>query len=542
MRISLFFATMLFFLNTPTQSTIATSKAHSIKEGYLLVRYKPNVGISTLQAKRIHAKARAIVVKTFKYPSGLQLVKLKAGVSISEARSIYQKDPSILYAEPNYVLRTAFIPDDTYFEQQWGLHNEGKAGALADVDINAVEAWDIERGNKQVVIAIVDTGIDYTHQELAGNIWFNTGEISGNGIDDDNNGYIDDVHGINSIAKTGDPMDDSEHGTHIAGIIAGRGNNTLGISGVMQNASLLACKFLDFNGEGDTDTAIACLEYLVDLATRKENPINIVACNNSWSGGPFSRALYDAVKEIRDAGILFIAAASNDRSNNDAIPTFPANFDLSNVISVAAIDDKDGLAVFSNYGRYSVHVAAPGVKILSTFPQNRYGILSGTSMAAPFVTGLAGLIKSAQPVLTWAQVRNLIIAGGQRTALLHGKLISERRIRAWDVTGEGSLSCQEQKVSSRLTPKNANTTMRLGQSLPITMFSISCEQPKHTSTISIFSKDAARISALTLVDSGTKGDAVANDGVFTGYFVPHKTGTFQIQFSKSDMLTVRVHR
>lgn len=540
MRISLFFATMLLFLNMPAEKSFAAS-LHPIREGYLLVRYKANIDITTTQAKSIHIKAKAKVIKTFNHPSGLQLVKLDAGVSLSQARNLYQKDPRILYAEPNYLLHTAVVPDDNSFGQQWGLNNEGQTGGIFDADINAVQAWNIEKGSRQVVLAVVDTGIDYTHPDLVDNMWFNPGEIAGNGVDDDNNGYIDDIHGTNTITKTGDPMDDSEHGTHVAGIIAARGNNTLGISGVMQQASLLGCKFLDINGEGDTDTAIACLEYLVDLKTRKENPVNIVACNNSWSGGPFSRSLYDAIEETRNAGILFMAAASNDRRNNDLISTFPANFALSNVISVAATDDKDALAVFSNYGRYSVHVAAPGVRILSTFPQNRYGLLSGTSMATPFVTGLAGLIKSAHPTLTWMQIRNLITAGGQRTNALHGNLISERRIRAWDITGEGSLSCQDQKVSSRLTPKNANPVMRLGQSMPVTMLSINCDMPNHSNTLNILFNDA-RISSLTLVDSGTKGDAVANDGVFTGNFIPSKTGTFQIQFPKSDMLTVRVQR
>ncbi len=539
MRISLFFIAILIFFIATSQIVIA-AKPHPIREGYLLVRYKENSTVKT-QIEAVHTRAKTKVIKTFKYPSGLQLVKLESGVPATHALSVYKNDAHILYAEPNYLLRAAVIPDDTFFGQQWGLNNVGQTGGLVDADINAVEAWELGTGNQQTVLAVVDTGVDYTHQDLEDNRWFNPGEIPGNGIDDDHNGYIDDIHGINSITGTGDPMDDSEHGTHVAGIIAAKGNNELGVSGVMQRAAILGCKFLDINGEGDTGTAIACIEYLVDLATRKDNPVHIVASNNSWSGGPFSRALYDAIKELRSAGILFMAAASNEGKNNDITATYPANFDLSNIISVAATDHKDDLAIFSNYGRYSVHVAAPGVKILSTFPQNRYGILSGTSMAVPFVTGLAGLIKSANPTLTWMQIRNLIISGGQWTNGLQGNLISERRIRAWDFTGEGSLSCKDQRTSSRLTPKNANPTMRLGQSLPITMLSINCDMPYHSNTLSIRSSDA-HSSALTLVDNGTKGDVVADDGVFTGYFIPSKTGTFQIQFSKLDILTIRVQR
>ncbi len=540
MRISLFFATMLLFFTTTIQGAPLV-KTHLAREGYLLVRYKANIDMTTALAQTIHTKAKTKVIRTYKYPAGLQLVKLEANASALQAQRIYQNDDRILYAEPNYILRAAVIPDDTYFGQQWALNNTGQTGGLIDADINAVEAWNLEKGNQQVVLAIVDTGIDYNHPELKDNMWINPGEIADNGIDDDRNGYIDDVHGVNIITNTGDPMDDSEHGTHVAGIIGAKGSNALGVSGVMQNVSLLGCKFLDVKGEGDTGTAIACLEYLVDLATRKNNPVKIVASNNSWSGGPFSRALYDAILDMRNAGILFMAAASNDRTNNDLVLIFPANFDLSNIISVAATDENDNLATFSNYGRYSVHVAAPGVKILSTFPQNRYGVLSGTSMAAPFVTGLAGLIKSANPALTWMQIKNLIISGGQRINGLQGSIISERRLRAWDVTGEGSLSCQNQRVATKTTPKSANPVMRLGQSLPITMLSINCDVPYHSNTLSIRSAQA-RISSLTLVDSGTKGDAIADDGVFTGYFIPSKTGTFQIKFPNLEVLTIQVQR
>lgn len=504
------------------------------RDGYLLVRHKSNITSSS--ANSVHIRAQGKVVKQFDYPSGLKLVKVNSGVSSAASLAIYQKDPNILYAEPVYIVHTAKIPNDSFFGQQWGLNNLGQLGGSNDADINAAETWDITTGKSSVVIGIIDTGVDYNHPDLVNNIWVNQNEIEGNYKDDDENGYVDDIHGINVVDGTGDPMDDNYHGTHVAGIIAAEGNNGLGVSGVMPHGTVAACKFLDVDGNGDTAGAIECLNYYRALSKRALNPVNMVATNNSWAGGPYSQSLYDAIKDSQDAGMLFVAAASNETDNNDITETYPANFQLSNVISVAATDHNDKLAFFSNYGKYSVHVTAPGLKILSTFPKGKYDILSGTSMAAPFVSGLAGLIKSFDPSADWIQIKNLIIAGGQFSNGAYGKTISGRRIRAIDVTGEGSLSCKEQRVLSRLLPKVAMMSIKLGQSIPVSMLSINCD----SSTRKKSSTQGIKAAGITLKDDGTGSDDVANDGVFNGSYKPTMKGTFKIQFTSSDTMTLQV--
>ena len=528
------YQTIVIFLLNFLMITSVFAAAPQVREGYLLVRHK--VGITSSSANSVHIRAQAKVIRRFDFPAGLELVKINTGASSTASLTIYQKDPNILYAEPNYIVHAAKISNDTFFGQQWGLNNLGQLGGTNDADVNAVEAWDVTTGKSDVVIGTIDTGIDYNHPDLLNNVWVNQNEIAGNHKDDDGNGYVDDIHGINVVDGTGDPMDDNGHGTHVAGIIAAEGNNALGVSGVMPNGTVAACKFLDADGGGDTADAIECLNYYRALSKRELNPVNIVATNNSWAGGAYSQALYDAIKGSQEAGVLFITAASNETSDNDVIETYPANFRLSNVISVAATDHNDKLAFFSNYGKFSVHVAAPGFKILSTIPNGKYDILSGTSMAAPFVSGLAGLIKSFNPSADWIQIKNLIIAGGQFSNGAYGKTISGRRIRAIDVTGEGSLSCKGQTVMSRLLPKSATVSIKLGQSIRVSMLSINCD----SSTRKISSTQGIKAAGITLKDDGVGLDDVANDGVFNGSYTPSSKGNFKVQFSSSDSMMLQV--
>ncbi|HXW60571.1 MAG TPA: S8 family serine peptidase, partial [Myxococcota bacterium] len=234
----------------------------------------------------------------------------------------------------------AEIPNDPLFDRQWGLNNSS-----TNFDIDAPEAWGLEKGTKDIAIVVIDTGIDYTHPELAPNMWVNPGEIPGNGIDDDNNGYIDDVHGVNVITGSGDPMDDSGHGTAIAGVIGAEGNNGIGIAGVMQKVSLIACKFLDKNGAGTAANAVKCLDYAADLATRNIG-VTIVATNNAWGGGSKNEALLLAIKRQKDLGILFVVAAGASASNLDINPTFPAAYGLENMLVVASANAQGALAPF----------------------------------------------------------------------------------------------------------------------------------------------------------------------------------------------------
>ena len=354
---------------------------------------------------------------------GQKLIEIADGSSSEAAIQQLSAASGVEYAEPNYIYNMASTtPNDPSFSSLWGLHNTGLSGGTADIDMNAPEAWDITTGDSAVVVGVIDTGVDYTHSDLDDNAWINLAEIPGNGIDDDSNGYIDDVHGINAITGSGDPMEDHYHGTHVAGTIGAEGNNSVGVVGVNWNVQIAGCKFLDSGGSGSSSDAIDCLDYFVALKTAG---VNLIATNNSWGGGGFSQSLKDAISAQEAAGILFIASAGNDGVDNDADPHYPSNYVNSNIISVAAIDDDGNLASFSEWGLNSVDVAAPGVSITSTFPGGSYGTISGTSMATPHVAGLAALIKANDPSADWMDIKNLILASGQPNPALEGLILSE---------------------------------------------------------------------------------------------------------------------
>jgi len=295
-------------------------------------------------------------------------VKLPDGKSVGEAiaENWGARDRRILVVEPNYRVRAARIPNDPRFPQLWGMHNTGQTGGTEDADIDAPEAWDVATGvpeTSDVIVGIIDTGIDYLHPDLAANMWVNPGEIPGNGIDDDGNGYKDDVYGYDFFQEDGDPSDAYGHGTHCAGTIAGVGDNGLGVAGVNWRCKVMAIRFLDASGYGNTGDAIESVIYGVN------NGVKILS--NSWGGGGYSEALESAITYARDNGVLFVAAAGNWGMNTDSEPFYPASYEVSNVISVAATDHKDMLASFSSYSDESVDVGAPGVSILSSVPQYR---------------------------------------------------------------------------------------------------------------------------------------------------------------------------
>ena len=328
----------------------------------------------------------------------LRRVDLAPGVSLGSIVDLYQKDPQVLYAEPDYEVRLALTPSDARFDEQWALHNEAQTGGIVDADIDAPEAWDVITGTGATIVAVIDTGVDYRHPDLAANIWVNVDEIPGDGIDNDNNGYVDDVHGYDFFNEDGDPLDDHNHGTHVAGTIGAVGNDGIGIAGVNWNTQIMALKFLGADGSGTTSDAIEALRYAVD------NGAHI--SNNSWGGDPYSQALYDAIRDARDANHIFVAASGNGDwigfgIDNDAQPFYPASFDLDNVVAVAATDDRDAKAIFANYGLTSVDIAAPGVDILSTTINGTYGLSSGTSMATPHVAGALSLVRDLDPTQSY---------------------------------------------------------------------------------------------------------------------------------------------
>ncbi|MFO0897057.1 MAG: S8 family serine peptidase [Pirellulales bacterium] len=348
---------------------------------------------------------------------------------LAQVLDVWRQAPGVRYAEPDYSLQLLdTIPNDPRFNELYGLNNTGQTGGTPGADIDAPQAWDITTGSGDVVIASIDTGIDYRHEDLAANIWVNPGEIAGDGIDNDGNGYIDDIHGIDTANGDSDPFDDNGHGTHTAGTMAAEGNNGVGVTGIAWNAKLMALKFLSSAGTGSTSDAIAAIQYMTMMKTRYG--VNIVVSNNSWGGGEGSEALREAIAASIDAGILFVAAAGNLGSNNDQFPTYPANFDLEGLVSVAATDHRDALASFSNYGATTVDLAAPGVDILSTTPNNTYSVFSGTSMATPHVSGVAALLADLNPGLTPREIEQILRDGADRLPQLAGQVISGGRLNA----------------------------------------------------------------------------------------------------------------
>ncbi|MHC4176687.1 MAG: S8 family serine peptidase [Planctomycetota bacterium] len=357
-----------------------------------------------------------------------QVLVRSSGASSDSVAGWLTGNTCVASYEIDAVQQFQLSPNDSQYTSLWGLENTGQTGGTPDADIDASAAWDISTGSSNIVVGVIDTGVDYTHPDLAANAWINPGETAGNGIDDDGNGFIDDVHGYDFINNDGDPMDDHSHGTHVAGTIAAAGNNGQGVTGVNWSSSIMGLKFLSAGGSGYTSDAVRAVNYATMMRT--SYGVNVRVTNNSWGGGGYSSALDDAIGASGDAGILFVAAAGNNGANNDAYPHYPSNYDLPNVLSVAATDHNDNLAYFSNYGASSVHLAAPGVSVYSTVPGAGYASYSGTSMATPHVAGVAALAWSVAPDASVAEVRAALLQGTDSLAALDGKVTTGGRLNA----------------------------------------------------------------------------------------------------------------
>src|SRR5438094_928212 len=330
----------------------------------LLVKLRS--GLSPAAAARALASVPWRSTKRFHAVEHLYHVKLAPGSNLHQAMRALRRHPDVQYAEPNFVVEAfSNAPNDQFFTSQWSLH------IYAGID--AIEAWDVTTGSADVVVAVLDTGIDYLHVDLVDNLFRNEVECAANGWDDDANGVVDDCHGLNALTHSGDPYDDNGHGTHVAGIIGATGNNGYGVAGVAWNVRILPCKFLDAAGFGDTAGAIACLDYVLAMKQRR---VKNGATNNSRGGGFFAQAPGGPLLAQREHGILFVTAAGHSGGNNDTLLTYPCSYDVSNIVCVAATDQNDALAWFSNYGRGTVHIAAPGVDILTTVPGNQSTPLS----------------------------------------------------------------------------------------------------------------------------------------------------------------------
>lgn len=395
-------AALMIFAITPDIAERARandkSSAESYVAGELLVKFK--TGEAMRESQSIHERIGARVAKEFT-DLGWQHVILPDGMSVREAIQSYKQESSVAEAQPNFIYRLNLTPNDPMLGSLYGM-----------TKISAPAAWDMTTGSNSVVVALLDTGINYNHEDLAGNVWTNPGEIAANGIDDDANGYVDDLHGIDTVFLDSDPQDDHSHGSHCAGTIGAVGNNAKGVAGVNWNVRLMSIKTHDgVAGASTSVRVITAFTYVRDM--KLNHGINIRATSNSYGGPPesgtYDQALKDSIDAAGSADIVNVFAAGNDDLNNDLTPTYPGSYNSPSILAVAASDSNDNKASFSSYGATATDVAAPGVNILSTVLGQNYGSKSGTSMATPHAAGAVALLASMHPTLSAASLKATLI-------------------------------------------------------------------------------------------------------------------------------------
>lgn len=402
----------------------ANANQYPAVPGEYVVKLKSTTTV--MSAGHLEKLLGATVKQTIARDLSLILVQRSLIETQASAVQSLKHNPMVEYAEPNYIYKmiggAASLPNDPELNKLWGMINTGQKvgepGSQVDgkvgMDIDMVRAWPIETGSKDVIVAVIDTGVNYNNADLKDNIYNNVLEINGKpNVDDDGNGYVDDLHGYNIQAKNGNPMDVVGHGTHCSGTIGAKANDNFGVAGVAWNVTILPVRFLGDDGSGTLADAITAIDYAIKMKA------NIMS--NSWGGGPFTQSLYDVISKARDAGILFVAAAGNSSMDNDSNPAYPASYDLDNVISVAAIDAAGKLADFSNFGKASVHVAAPGVDVLSHTMKGLES-WSGTSMACPHVSGIAALLLSQDMTQDYKTVKQRILASARPLGSLRGRV------------------------------------------------------------------------------------------------------------------------
>lgn len=395
-------------------------------------------GEYVVQIKKTASKKMAIksfekvlgaTVKRIIPQTDLVVLKIKDNNNRKQTIARLLANDSIHIAEPNFIYRINRTPNDPDLAKLWGLINSGQADSnkaigIVGVDIGAEKAWDLQTGNQDLIVSVIDTGIDYNHRDLKANAWINEIEAKGKlGVDDDSNGFVDDIHGYDFVNKDGDPMDDHGHGSHCSGTIGAKGDDNQGIVGVAWNVKIMGVKFLSADGSGSLEDAVEAIKYSTKMGAK--------IMSNSWGGGGYSEILKNAIEEANEKGIVFTAAAGNHSGNNDESPSYPASYNVPNVISVAAADNRGSLAYFSCYGRRTVHVAAPGVNVFSSTPSGGYASWSGTSMATPHVTGVAALLLSHEPNLTPIEVKERLIKTSKPLAGLKGKSASNGLVDAF---------------------------------------------------------------------------------------------------------------
>lgn len=413
---------------------IDETRAKGVPE--VLVKFRSGVAEDAIA--QITARLNDRVEDEIESVSGLAAIDDLDNLEAESIAAEYRALPEVEYAEASHEISLDhggggfkhLHPNDARFSEQWALDNDGRNGAKEGADIGAMRAWVATTGDDDIVVAVLDSGVDYTHSDLQNNIWVRPDNIGQ--YEDRDLGSIEDVNGYNAVENTGDPMDDNGHGTHCAGIIGAEGGNEIGISGVNWKVKIMPLKFMNAGGFGTSKDAIEAINYVID---RKRAGVNVRVISASWGAKVKSRALEDVIREAQEAGILFVAASGNDSVNTDQMPQYPAGYDLGNVISVAALNRKDELASFSNYGARSVHLAAPGANILSTWLGNEYEERSGTSMATPMVSGVAALVLSKRPQLSVEELRSILLKSVDKLPHLNGKASTGGRINAAKAVG-----------------------------------------------------------------------------------------------------------
>jgi subtilisin family serine protease len=418
-----------------SEEAVRSEPAH-VDDAEVLVKFKPGVSGDTIN--KLVLGLHDHIEDQIEAVPGLDAIDDLDDQNAELVAATYRNLPEVEYAEPNYEISldgrdssfNPVLPSDPKFSDQWALFNEGQRGGKEGADISATRAWTVTTGDDDVVIAVLDSGVDYTHSDLENNIWVRPANVAP--YSDRDLGVIQDVHGYNAIENNADPMDDNGHGTHCAGIIGAEGGNDIGIAGVNWKVKIMPLKFMNAGGFGSTKDAIEAINYVID---RKQKGVNVRAINASWGSTQKSRALQDVIQKAGEAGILFVAASGNASTDNDRVPHYPSSYNLPNVISVAALDRNDQLASFSNYGAKSVAIAAPGVDILSTWLGNEFEEKSGTSMATPVVAGVAGLIAAKEPRISVTDLRKRILESVDKLEVLQGKVVSGGRINAAKAVG-----------------------------------------------------------------------------------------------------------
>ena len=482
----------------------AKPKAKAIP-GELIVGFKE--GVSDADRRQLLRRVGGAEKRRF-----VRIRGALVGVSPSRRDAVLAElraDPLVRYAEPNYVLETTAVPNDPLYNRLWGLSNTGQfvngwpGTPDADADVDA--AWSVTTGDPGVVVAVIDTGVDQAHPDLAANTWVNPGENCAgcrtDGVDNDGNGYVDDWRGWDFVNGDNNPADDQGHGTHVAGTIGAVGDNGVGVVGVNWNVRLMGLKFLGSDGSGTTADAVSAILYAA------ANGADVL--NNSWAGGDFSQSLLEAIQFADARDSLFVAAAGNDGMDNDAAPTYPASYDVPNVLAVAASDSNDRHAFFSNFGKQSVDVSAPGVNIYSTWPGGSYQYASGTSMAAPHAAGIAALVEAAQPGASDVGVKTLLLRTADPIAALASMSASGGRLNA-----ASAVSCAGRPLVWVDAP-SPDFTLETGEDLAISLSASACADPA-----------GAHVSAnvngvpVTLLAQG--------DGHYTGTYTPASAGSLEL--------------